>query len=216
MTTLPSPVDPLVSEASLFSYLVTRPTGRAVRMTIEKQVAGHEGEVLTVLDFRDVAVIDYSCADEVVAELAHISVERTREREMGGGGPRGRFVLIRGLEAHHQDPIDSALRRRRLAVAAELADGRSVLLGAVEEAEARLWSLVCERERIGPEPAAGELGLPEGEARVQLEHLYRRRLLMRRAGEYISFRCVLSESARCSERRESTRGEARGIQAETD
>ncbi len=202
MTTLHLGPDPLVSEASLFSYLVTRPTGRAVRMGIEKQVASCEGEVLTVLDFKDVAVIDYSCADEVVAELAFIAVGPPARLETDLGGPRRRFVLIRGLEAHHQDPIDSALRRRKLAVAAELADGQSVLLGAVDESEAHLWRLVCERERIGPEPLAGELGLPEGEARVRLDELYRRRLILRRAGEYISFRRVLFESAGRREHRE--------------
>lgn len=195
MTTLRPGPDPLVSEASLFSYLVTRPTGRAVRMGIEEQVASCQGEVLTVLDFKDVAVIDYSCADEVVAELACIAVGRSARLEPHPGGPRRRFVLIRGLEAHHQDPIDSALRRRELAVAAELADGQSVLLGDVDESEEDLWRLVCERECIGPEPLAGELGLPEGEARVRLDELFRRRLLLRRAGEYISFRRVLFDSA---------------------
>lgn len=195
--------DPLVSEASLFSYLVTRPTGRAVRMGIEKQVSSCKGEVLTVLDFKDVAVIDYSCADEVVAELAFTAVERPGRLGTDFAGPRRRFVLIRGLEAHHQDPIDSALRRRQLAVAAELSDGRTVLLGAVDESEAHLWRLVCERERIGPEPLAGELGLPEGEARVRLDELYRRRLLLRRAGEYISFHRVLCDSAGRRERLEA-------------
>lgn len=201
MTARPAP-DPLVSEASLFSYLVTRPTGRAVRMGIEKQVSSCEGEVLTVLDFKDVAVIDYSCADEVVAELAFLAVERPGVGA-NSPGPRRRFVLIRGLEAHHQAPIDSALRRRELAVAAELSDGRSVLLGAVDESEADLWRLVCEHERTGPEPLAGELGLPEGEARGRLDQLYRRRLVLRRAGEYISFHRILCDSAGRRERLEA-------------
>ncbi len=190
---------PLVSEANLFSYLVTRPTGRAVRLSIEEQVARHDGEVLTVLDFRNVAVIDYSCADEVVAELASLAVESRsvgpeEARGPSGSRPQRRFVLIRGLEEHHRDPIDSALRRRRLAVAAELADGEPVLLGAVDEPEARLWRLVCEHERVDPEPLAGVLGLQEQEARVGLERLYRRRLILRREGEYVSFRRVLSET----------------------
>ena len=182
---------PLVSEASLFSYLVTRPTGRAVRMSIEKQVARHDGEVLTVLDFRNVAVIDYSCADEVVAELAHLAVAWRRS-----AGPTRRFVLIRGLEEHHEDPIDSALRRRALAVAAERSDGEPVLLGDVEDREAQLWKLVCEHERVDPDPLDDELGLPAGEARTRLEELYRRRLVTRIAGEYISFRRVLVDSTR--------------------
>lgn len=187
---------PLVSEASLYSYLVTRPTGRAVRMSIEKQVARHDGEVLTVLDFRNVAVIDYSCADEVVAELAYLATARRES------GPKRRFVLIRGLEEHHEDPIDSALRRRALAVAAERSSGEPVLLGDVADLEAELWRLVCDQERVDPEPLDHELGLPAGEARSRLEELYRRRLLTRVAGEYVSFGRVLTES---SERVRSSR-----------
>ncbi len=111
MTTLHPGPDPLVSEASLFSYLVTRPTGRAVRKGIEAQVASCEGEVLTVLDFKNVAVIDYSCADEVVAELACIAVGRSAQVETDPGGPRRRFVLIRGLEAHQRRAARAPRRR---------------------------------------------------------------------------------------------------------
>ena len=58
---------------SLYSYLVTRHTGRAVRLSIENQIAECEGQVVAVLDFQNVVVIDFSCADEVVAKLAHLA-----------------------------------------------------------------------------------------------------------------------------------------------
>ncbi|MFB6240235.1 MAG: hypothetical protein ABEJ46_01485, partial [Gemmatimonadota bacterium] len=73
---------PAVSETSLYSYLVTRHTGRAVRMSIEEQIAGSPGPLVAVLDFRNVAVIDFSCADEVVAKL----VEGVRSRGAVGTG----------------------------------------------------------------------------------------------------------------------------------
>ena len=51
----------------LFSDLVTRPTGVAVRRCLERELAGlHEGDV-ALLDFSQIGMMDYSCADEVVA-----------------------------------------------------------------------------------------------------------------------------------------------------
>ncbi|HJX27424.1 MAG TPA: hypothetical protein VJ885_05895, partial [Thermoanaerobaculia bacterium] len=52
------------SITSLFSSLVTRPTGRAVRTGVESQIAEMEGErsvCLSVLDFSQARVLDYSC-----------------------------------------------------------------------------------------------------------------------------------------------------------
>ncbi|TFG61608.1 MAG: hypothetical protein E4H28_08655, partial [Gemmatimonadales bacterium] len=66
------PLPPDVAIASLYQeFLVTRHTGRAVRLSIERLVDERSGPSLTVIDFRDVAVIDFSCADEVVARLLH-------------------------------------------------------------------------------------------------------------------------------------------------
>ena len=53
----------------LYSDLVTRPTGAAVRDGIEKQLAELGDRSLTVIDFSHVRLLDYSCADEIVAQL---------------------------------------------------------------------------------------------------------------------------------------------------
>jgi hypothetical protein len=63
---------PRLSVTSLFSNLVTRPTGRAIRTGVESQLAEMEGvcaPCLSVLDFSQVRILDYSCADEIVAQL---------------------------------------------------------------------------------------------------------------------------------------------------
>ena len=54
---------------SLYSSLITRPTGRAVRMAIETQLRGAGTLSVSLIDFSEVGIIDYSCADEVVAKL---------------------------------------------------------------------------------------------------------------------------------------------------
>ena len=52
----------------LYSNLVTRPTGAAVRAQIEALLRDSD-RVLAVIDFTHVRMIDFSCADEVVAKL---------------------------------------------------------------------------------------------------------------------------------------------------
>ncbi|NIQ53719.1 MAG: hypothetical protein GWN71_09965, partial [Gammaproteobacteria bacterium] len=52
------------SVATLYSHLVTRPTGQALRLGIESQISELGALCLTVLDFSEVVVLDYSCADE--------------------------------------------------------------------------------------------------------------------------------------------------------
>jgi len=53
----------------LYSNLVTRPTGAAVRTQIEALLADSRERSLTVIDFSHVGMIDFSCADEVIAKL---------------------------------------------------------------------------------------------------------------------------------------------------
>ena len=130
-------VYPRVSVASLYKRdLVTRHTGRTVRLTIEGMFSEEDWDTLTVLDFHDVAIIDFSCADEVVAKLvlgAMPAEDVARER----------FFLVRGLCDHHLDPLQSALRRRDLAVAAESDEGEPLLVGAVDDHETGIWTALC-------------------------------------------------------------------------
>ncbi|MFQ5890114.1 MAG: hypothetical protein ACE5JR_08675 [Gemmatimonadota bacterium] len=179
---------PAVAIASLYKPdLVTRHTGRAVRLSIESLLAEYEGHLLTVLDFRDVTVIDFSCADEVVAKLVLASLPEARP-------PRDRFFLFRGIGDHHLDPVQSALDRRRLTVAAERDNGERTLIGHVERHAARVWEAVCSAGRAPVRAVAAEIRLPEPAARAVLEDLYGRRLLIRVADEYVSLFQALAEA----------------------
>ena len=42
------------SVATLYSHLITRPTGRAIRLGIESQICEHGGRCICVLDFTQV------------------------------------------------------------------------------------------------------------------------------------------------------------------
>ena len=140
--------DPTIAVASLYQeYLVTRQTGRAVRDGIEQMISDQGGEAVAVIDFRDVVVIDFSCADEVVAKL----VLDTGSPDDAAGA---RFVLVRGVREHHLDPVDGALRHRGLAVAAVRANGEPVLLGDVDPAAGEAWRTLCSCGRIRSEDLA--------------------------------------------------------------
>jgi len=157
------------SIASLYSYLVTRPTGRAVRLAIEGRLPGPGRISLSVIDLSQVLVLDFSCADEVVAQLLL--------RYLRGDRPREAFFLFRGLGESHLDPIQAVLERHRLAAVAEGDEGHAHLLGVHTHDELELWLRLEERGRIPGEEVLDWLG--DGEARSSLELLVRRRLLVR-------------------------------------
>src|SRR5215207_6948402 len=97
------------SVTSLFSNLVTRPTGRAIRSGVESQIAEIEGGVgawLSILDFSQVRVLDYSCADEIVAKLLL--------RFSGEERPAEAFFVVLGVQEHHQEAIEAVLERHSL------------------------------------------------------------------------------------------------------
>lgn len=155
------------SVADLYSHLVTRPTGQAVRMAIEAQLGELRLPALSLVDLSSVAVLDYSCADEVVAKLL------LRYAVAGAGV----FFVLRGVRPHHREPIEAVLERHALAVVAETEPTRFELLGWGSDGERELWRQVEERGRIG---ASGlpEL-VPDDEWRVVLDRLLRRHLVFR-------------------------------------
>ncbi len=179
---------PEVSETSLYSYLVTRHTGRAVRMSIREQIVASEGPLVAVLDFRNVAVIDFSCADEVVAKL----VDGVRSRDELAET----WFFFRGLEEHHLDPVESALVRRTLAVAGESAGGEPMLVGSVEGRDRAAWRAVQRLGRAGPSDVAGEMERAVEEVRSLLDRLTRRRLVVEDRRHYVSLRRTLSAASR--------------------
>ncbi len=171
---------PAIAVASLYQeYLITRQTGRAVRDGIERLFSDRCGEALAVIDFRDVAVIDFSCADEVVAKLVMSSAEDP-------DSPDHRFVLVRGVREHHLDPVEGALRRRGLAVAAERETGEPLLLGDVDPDAGAAWRMLCSCGRIRSNELALRMGLEPVSCDRLLADLYRRRLVRRCGDEFES------------------------------
>lgn len=154
------------SLASLYSHLVTRPTGRAVRLAIESRLAEAGEPSLSLVDFSQVTILDFSCADEVVARLLR--------RYGADDRPRDAFFLFRGVQEWHEEPIQAVLERQGLAAVAQIGTGERRLMGTVSEAEARSWRAVERRGVVHP-----SRGLPDdgGVGPLDLEHLAMRRLV---------------------------------------
>jgi CRP-like cAMP-binding protein len=159
------------SVATLYSHLVTRPTGEALRLGIETQITELGALCVTVLDFSEVAVLDYSCADEVVAKL----IQRYQREDR----PAEAYFLARGIEDRHRQTIEAVLGRQGLAITAELADGRSALLGQANTEEQAAWEALEAVGRATPADLAGRLGSSEPETVRALESLARRRVVAR-------------------------------------
>lgn len=155
--------------ASLYSHLVTRPTGRAVRLAIENRLRGLRRPVLSLVDLSSVSVLDFSCADEVVAKLLLAAQADSED---------GTFVLFQGVREFHREPIEAVLERHGLRAVVQVDAGPTRLLGRVRTREAALWLRLEQAGRIDQDQISQVLFRDSGDPEV-LELLVRLRLVFR-------------------------------------
>lgn len=169
------------SVCDLYSNLVTRPTGAAVRIGIEHHLDEIGDKALAVLDFSHVGLLDFSCADEIVAKLLmqYVSVDLPR-REV--------YFVFYGMSESHMDAIEAVLERHSLALVTQLANGAPMLVGEVEADQRTAWEKVCELGSIQPAELALAIGVPADRAERTLEMLWRRRLVIRQESNYAAVR----------------------------
>ena len=160
----------------LYSNLVTRPTGAAVRTEIEQLLAASPGRMLTVIDFTHVGLLDYSCADEIVAKLLLRYVGEDAEED---------YFLFRGIGEHHLDAIEAVLERHGRALVLEEAPGQPRLVGVLEDGQREAWDAAVRLRRACPDDLARALGVAPADAEARLGDLSRRRLVMRLADGYV-------------------------------
>jgi hypothetical protein len=172
------------SVASLYSHLVTRPTGRALRLGIETQIGASGHVCLSVLDFTQVVVLDYSCADEAVAKL----IQRYQPAER----PADAYFVARGLAEQHREPIDEVLLRHGLTLVAEVEAGFT-LLGRASDLERQAWQAVQQRGMAEAGQVASDVGVAGvGDVAKALQGLASRRVLFRSSNAaYISLTTLI-------------------------
>ena len=159
------------SVASLYSNLVTRPTGRAVRAAIEEQLGAPRTVSVSLIDFTEVRILDFSCADEVVAKLLLRYLRPDR--------PRNAFFLFRAVGELHRHAVEEVLERHKLAAVCDVGEGTFQLLGSASSDEHVVWQTLEHRRQLRP----GELSSVLGENGTPLlTSLAERRLVFRGSG----------------------------------
>jgi hypothetical protein len=173
------------SVCDLYSNLVTRPTGAAVRIGIEHHLDEIGDKSLAVLDFSHVGLLDFSCADEIVAKLLmqYVSVDIPR-REV--------YFIFYGMSESHLDAIEAVLERHDLALVTQLAGGAPHLMGHVDGEQRKCWETVCEMGSALPADLADLTGISRETAERILETLWRRRLIIRQESGYFPVRGAIS------------------------
>lgn len=161
------------SVTSLFSNLVTRPTGRAIRSGVESQIAEMDGPAsaacLSILDFSQVRVLDYSCADEIVAKLLL--------RFSGEERPAEAFFVVQGVQEHHEEAIEAVLERHSLLLVARDDSGQVKLLGDANPAHRAVWDALTRRGRAYPHEVSGDTGLSSDAVEATLAALLEHRVV---------------------------------------
>ncbi len=141
--------------ATLYSHLVTRPTGHAVRLAIESQIADQprgQRPIVSLVDLSEVTLLDFSCADEVVAKLLVRYLDRDR--------PRNVFFVFKGVGTGHRSAIEAVLERRNVAAVVVAEDGHD-LVGPVSMRERRVWRKMQSLGAVTPAEAQANLDAEE-------------------------------------------------------
>ncbi|MDX2192670.1 MAG: hypothetical protein NW201_04905 [Gemmatimonadales bacterium] len=144
-------------------HLVTRATGRAVRSQVQSAL-GDEAAV-TCLDFSCVGLVDFSGADEVVAQLLLAT---------------GTRPLVLRVAVHHLDAIEPVLQHHRLACVC-IVEERPSLVGSADGDERAAWAAVVEAGPLTADALAAHLGWGVPRAAAVLDGLARRGVLRRLA-----------------------------------
>jgi len=152
------------------SDLVTRPSGQAIRERIERDIEKEENGALIALDFSKIGIVDYSCADEIVAKL----ISRLLSGEYGD-----KYILLTGLNENQKENIEVALERKDLAVMAEMRNGRKVLLGNLNNYLHETLKVIENKKNITAGDLSSALKLPANTSGTRLLNLHKKRLVRR-------------------------------------
>jgi hypothetical protein len=166
------PLDALLRDATDAPRrnLVTRPTGAAVRDRVLDTLRGAP-RTEALLDFSRIGLVDFSCADEVVAKLVIAIHELPVSR-----------VILHGIREDQAEAIDHALARHGLTVLAlELDTARPILLGEVPADWRTVFDVLRLRGRVAAAPIAEQLAWAVDRVQLALDGLVASRCIVRAA-----------------------------------
>jgi hypothetical protein len=152
------------------SDLVTRPSGQLIRERVESQILKEENGKVIALDFSRIGIIDYSCADEIVAKL----ISRLLSNEYGD-----KYLLLTGLNDNQQENIEVALERKGLAVIAKKREGQKFLLGSLNNYLRETLELIVKNSRITARDLSETMKIETNTSGTRLLNLHKKRLVIR-------------------------------------
>lgn len=148
--------------------LVTRETGRIILERIEREIREiGKGETL-VLDFSDIKVIDYSCADEVIAKL----ITRLKGDEYGD-----KYVILQNLSSSQKENIHVALEKKDLAILVTTPDKKWEIIGILNNYLSETLQLIMKSGEISARGLSDKLKLELNTASTRLLNLHKSRLV---------------------------------------
>ena len=150
--------------------LVTRVSGQVIRERIERDIAQEENGAIVALDFSKIGIVDYSCADEIVAKL----ISRLLSGEYGD-----KYITLAGLNENQKENIEVALERKDLAVMAEMRDERKILLGSLNNYLKETLNLILKKGRITAKDLSESMKLEPNTSGTRLLNLHKKRLVKR-------------------------------------
>jgi hypothetical protein len=152
------------------SDLVTRQSGKVIRERIESDIVKEEEGTVVHLDFTKIGIIDYSCADEIVAKL----VSRLLSGEYGE-----KYIVLKGLNENQRENIEVALERKDLAVVARMRKGGHMLLGNLNNYLRETLHFILEKDGTTTKEFADAMGLEANTSGTRLLNLFKKRLVKR-------------------------------------
>lgn len=150
--------------------LVTRQSGQVIRERIERDILKEKDGEVIALDFSKIGIIDYSCADEIVAKL----ISRLTSGEYGD-----KYIVLTGLSENQKENIEVALERKELSVMAEMTDNKKILMGSLNNYLRETLDIILKKGRITGSELSNELKLPANTSGTRLLNLYKKRLVRR-------------------------------------
>lgn len=151
--------------------LVTRPSGQLIRARIEEDILKEAEGMVIALDFSKIGIIDYSCADEIVAKL----ISRLLSNEYGD-----KYILLTGLNENQQENIEVALERKELSVIAGKREGKKFLLGSLNNYLRETLALIVKNGCITARELSDIVKIEANTSGTRLLNLHKKRLVMRR------------------------------------
>ena len=169
------------------SDLVTRPSGQAIRSRIETDIAKEENGAIIALDFSKIGIIDYSCADEIVAKLIS---------RLLGGEYGDKYFILTGVNENQEENIEVALEKKSLAAIAGKRNGEKILLGSLHNYLKETLDLILKNGRLTAKELSQAMSLEANTSGTRLLNLHKKRLVkrieeIREGGRAWVYECIL-------------------------